>query len=265
MYQEATLTYSTPIAPPAGRGAARERMANELHNDAAWLAAYRRGDADALSRLYERYAPELRDILKKGLVTRGEQGRVRIQLREADEQEEVVQEVFARVFSETTRRNYQGVAPFFPYLSRICRNVVVDRFHRQRREAQMFRSDVMETPSGQWSYADRTAAEKSGPVAMGQSPERRASRAALADLLSTFLSTLNDEERALLTLYYEDDASQRDAAERLGISRQRVRTVVGRLRRRLLKHLRQHGWIEDLDVGQLLHALALLAAAGGCT
>ncbi len=263
MLDETTLTFSAPVVPSqACRAFAHEPMRpTELHADARWLARYRLGEPEALARVYETYAPELEDVLRKGLVTRGAQGRVRIRLDD-DERQEVVNEVFVRVFEDRTRRNFTGNAPFFPYLARICRNVVVDRHRRERRDAQMFRSDVTETASGQWSYADRTAAERSGPVALGRSPERSASRSALADAMRTFLDTLSDEERALLTLYYEDDSSQREAAERLGLGRQQVRTMIARLRTRLLRHLRQQGWIEDLDAAELLRALAALAAAG---
>jgi len=259
-----TLSLSAPVPRPRGRRAsACESMSRpELHRDAQWLAAYRRGDADALDRIVRTYGPELREILTKGLVTRQDERRARYRPADEDEMAEITNEVFLRAISERTRQNYEGVAPFFPYLARICRNVVVDRFHRAQRERRMFESDQVMTASGEWSRADRTAASASGPVALGRSPERSATRRAMAAALAEFLADLTDEERALLRVYYDDDASQRQAAEQLGMNRNRVRAVISKLRTRMLRHLEAEGWLDDANPDDLKRTLQVLLTTG---
>ncbi|MFT6396502.1 MAG: RNA polymerase sigma factor (sigma-70 family) [Bradymonadia bacterium] len=233
-----------------------------MHTDSHWLAGYRRGDADALKRVFETHSDELQKLLLTGMVTKSEGKRVRIRIQDPDERDEITNEVFARAFSVATRRNYRGIAPFFPYLCRICRNVVVDRFHAARREQALFRSDNVDSPSGGFALSEQAADWQTGPVSLGRSPELSAARSQLSTALQSFMTTLTDEERELLRLYYEDDASQRDAAERLGIDRNRVRYLVAGVRRRLLTHMRNERLIDKLDPNQLLEIIAALIVAG---
>lgn len=266
MHDSAALTFVTPVPIPRYRGGVRpsdSMSSSQLHSDPHWLAGYRRGDTAALQRIVDEHGDELRRILEVGLVTRSDGQRVRLRIVDPDARDEIVNEVFARAFSDATRRNYKGVAPFFPYLCRICRNVVVDRHHESRRQAELFRSDNVESPSGGWAFSDRAADWETGPISMGRSPELSAARAQLATALSEFMSSLSDQERALLRAYYEDDASQRAAAESLGVDRNRVRYLVAGVRRRLLVHMRNEKVIQELDPGQLLEIIAALVVAGG--
>ena len=267
MHDSNAIAFATPAPNLRRRGSARptpEFMSTtaQLHTDPHWLAGYRRGDTEALQRVVDEHAVELRRILEVGLVTKSEGKRVRLRITDPDERDEIVNEVFARGFSAATRRNYKGVAPFFPYLCRICRNVVVDRFHASRREAELFQPDHVDSPSGGWAFSERAADWQTGPISMGRSPELSAARTQLATALAEFMESLSDQERALLRTYYEDDASQRAAAERLGVDRNRVRYLVAGVRRRLLSHMRQERVIRDLDPNQLLELIAALVVAG---
>ncbi len=267
MHDSSAIALPTPVPHQRRWGSVRsttDRMSDShlLHKDPHWLAGYRCGESEALQRVFETHSEELQKLLLTGMVTKSEGKRVRVRIQDADERDEIINEVFARAFSVATRRNYKGVAPFFPYLCRICRNVVVDRFHASRRERAMFRSDNVESPSGGFSLSDQAADWETGPVSMGRSPELAAARSQLATALGTFMETLNDEERELMRLYYEDDASQRSAAERLGIDRNRVRYLVAGVRRRLLTHMRNERLIDELDPNQLLEIIAALVVAG---
>lgn len=267
MHDSSALALPAPASHQRRQGSVRSatnQMSSStlLHKDPHWLAGYRRGDADALQRVFDSHSDELQKLLTTGMVTKSEGKRVRIRIQDPDERDEVINEVFARAFSVATRRNYRGVAPFFPYLCRICRNVVVDRFHESRRERALFRSDNVDSPSGGFALSEQAADWQSGPTSLGRSPEMSAARTQLATALQAFMTTLTDEERELMRLYYEDDASQRTAAERLGIDRNRVRYLVTGVRRRLLNHMRNERLIDELDPGQLLEIIAALIVAG---
>lgn len=203
MHDSSAIALPTPVPHQRPWGSVRsltDSMSDSklMHEDPHWLAGYRRGDAEALQRVFETHSEELKRLLLTGLVTKSEGKRVRIRIQDPDERDEILNEVFARAFSDATRRNYRGVAPFFPQLCRICRNVVVDRFHASRREQALFRSENADSPSGGYPLSDQAADWQTGPVSLGRSPELSAARSQVAAALAEFMTTLTDEERELL-------------------------------------------------------------------
>ncbi len=227
-------------------------VSDELHHDESWLQAYRRGESTAMARVYERYAPELQRMLRRGLRTRSADTRIRLVIRNEDERAEIVQEVFARAFSDSARRSYKGVAPYFPFLRRICRNVIVDRHRASKRARTRMVSDVQKTASGEYSRIERTGDDTGALFGLGRNPERSVLHQQIADALEGFVSELGEDEQRLVRLYYQDPISQRDAAAEMGVDRNRVRALVSGIRGQLLAYMRREGLIESLDPQELM-------------
>src|SRR3954467_14031751 len=74
----------------------------DLSQDRAWLDAYRRGDPVALERLFRCYAPLVFHLVRRGMAA----GATRAFLLDAQEEEDVVQQVFVRLLQPATRARY---------------------------------------------------------------------------------------------------------------------------------------------------------------
>lgn len=132
---------------------------------------------------------------------------------------DLVQETFARAFSQRARLAFDGLRDFGPYLATIARNLLVDWARRQGREIQ--------TDSVAAQLAQEDGDELDVPWA----------DAATIRIVEDYLAGLPRELADVHRERYVHSRSQRDAAKILGISRQQLRTRENRLRdglRRLL-------------------------------
>ena len=237
----------------------------DLHTNPTWLEGFRHGDRDALSRVYARYAPDLRLRLTRGIIAGGAVEGYRLRIHEDDAREEIIQETFLRALSEKSRARYDGARPFLPYLVRIARNIIVDQHRRSQRYDARFapehgRSDGDEPHSRIANAADTD----DSPLAMGRSPERASAKQELTAALLTFVRSLEPSEFELLRLYYEDDATQRQAAAQMGVDRNHVRKLIAQIRAKLLEEMRQQGLIQTMSPDELLGLAALvLSSLGG--
>jgi RNA polymerase sigma factor (sigma-70 family) len=96
---------------------------------------------------------------------------------------------------------------------------------------------------------------------LGPSPEREVHDGQVRELVAGFLATLAPDERALIEARFVEGLSQRDAADSLGLGRQRLRTHEKALRRKLLDYLREHG--ESALVEGVVVSVGLPALIGG--
>jgi DNA-directed RNA polymerase specialized sigma24 family protein len=78
-------------------------------------------------------------------------------------------------------------------------------------------------------------------VDVGPTPERELHDRQVLELVERFLATLTPDDRRLIELRHVEGLSQRDAADVLGLGRQRIRTREQALRVKLLAYLREHG------------------------
>jgi RNA polymerase sigma-70 factor, ECF subfamily len=193
------------------------------------LRQYRAGDPKACEEMYWLYVGQVETIVREGVLRFGG-GRDAPASRRA-EVADLVQEIFLKAFSPRTRLGYDGSRPFAPYLYAIARNVLVDWARARGREV----------PTEDWilEVSLQGASEPSPPA---YSDPRT------MDLLERFVRSLPPDLRAVHEQRYVVGLSQMDAAKALGLSRQAVRTLEGRLRQRLQ---------EALDVDELESALAL--------
>lgn len=170
----------------------------------------RLGERAAIERVYRDHRGDVERAVRNGLR--------RASKLSAANVSDVVQEVFAKAFSERVRVRYDGTRPFAPYLQRIAGSVLADWLRRARRQiACDIDLDIIECD------------DESACAGCGTFPQD------LQDMARRYILTLDSDLRKIHEVRFVAGASQLDAARSLGISRQRLRT----LERKLVEGLRQ--------------------------
>jgi RNA polymerase sigma-70 factor (ECF subfamily) len=189
-----------------------------LDGDRDLLDRYRRGERGALARIYWAYVDPVERLVTSCLRMQGA-----ARPNSAVSVEDLVQEVFTRAFSQRARTAYDGVRDYAPYLFTIARNVVADVFRRLGREVV---TDLA-TLSDQVLVDDTRSPDPSLSTDMRVLARVR-----------DFLAHLPADLAAVHHQRYELGVSQRDAAQALGITRQRLRTLEKKLRDSVVRELR---------------------------
>lgn len=221
-----------------------------LSSDRRLLEGFRRGETDALTAVYNEYAPALAAFLARGF-TFSSKGRL-LQFRgyhQPFDLENALQETFARAFSERARLSYDGLSPYKSYLTAIARNLVLSEL--RRREVAM--SQLVHVREDGEEIAPRVAdVDASAPGVMGattsESPQPSAEhefmRQELLKLYRAFVGELDDKERGFFDARFEQRRTQVDAGAAVGLSHMQARTLEKKLRKRFLKFMHSHGYLE---------------------
>jgi RNA polymerase sigma-70 factor, ECF subfamily len=188
-----------------------------LAGDRAWAAAFKRGERDALERVFFSYAD---GVARQIRATR---------LREHDV-EAVVHEVFLKAFSESARLSWDGLRPFGAWLNTMTRNLLIDRARKERR-LQFRDPDDMPTV-----------------IDDGPDPSSHLDALELRDVLTSFRTTLSAEDASLFHTRFERQQSIAQTAALLQWSEIRVRKSDTALRARLLHALRAAGFFRDTKI-----------------
>src|SRR5689334_2651371 len=99
------------------------------------LREFRDGAQHALGTVYRAYVGHVTGVVRAALRRYGAPGRGRAHpLGAASDVSDLIQEVFARAFEPRTRRRFDGVREYGPYIGRIARNVVADHLRHRRRQ-----------------------------------------------------------------------------------------------------------------------------------
>ncbi len=188
-----------------------------LESDRAWSAAFKRGDKDALARVFLAYAD---DVARQVRATRVFEHEV----------ESLVHEVFVKAFSPRSREAWDGLRPFGAWLNTMTRNLLIDRARRERRLDVRAPDDMPVLVDDRPDAADHHDAHE------------------LAGALAAFRATLSAEEQQLFSTRFERDQSLSQAARALGWSEIRVRKLDTSLRARLLRALQDAGFLQSVRV-----------------
>ena len=202
-----------------------------LEDDRELLDGFRAGERTALSRVYEAYAREVELVARRGFVT-GMQAEHRVPGASAEDVRDLVQETFVRAFAPKARASYDGLRPYRPYLLRILKNLMIDRARASNREAL----------EGATGVGDIDAAIDRNEVLQLDAPmpaDEALRWKRLREAYHEYREEMDDEELELVRLRYEDGLSQRDAADAMGATRRRVRTVEDRIRSGLAAFLKK--------------------------
>jgi len=190
------------------------------------LARFRDGDREALETVYRAYVGKVSDIVAHGFRIVATGGAVAGLGRRPAALADAVQEIFLKAFSRNARVAFDASREFGPYLATIARNVLVDRARRSGREILMPEVDL--------DVAGTGSAGDPYPEIPAQWEDETAITVA-----RQFIQGLPPELARLHQVRYVDGLSQRDAAAHLGITRQTLRTLEGKLREGLRQALQR--------------------------
>ncbi len=194
------------------------------------LDGFRAGDRDALTRVYREHVEEVAALLRMGFAF--DAGGIRrrfVGYGSAFELQDALHETFRRAFEPRARDAYDGIRPYGPYLRAIARNVVLRAFRAR---------EIAFPPDGEGAEANVAVTLGAPPH---EKPDEALARQQARALVRNFVASLAPPDQELVRLRFEEGLSQRDAADRLEVGRQRVRTREAKIRRRLLAHLRARG------------------------
>ncbi|MBL8953157.1 MAG: sigma-70 family RNA polymerase sigma factor [Myxococcaceae bacterium] len=203
-----------------------------LTEDRQLLSRFRAGERQSMELVFRHYAPQLSALVARGLSTRG--GRIRPS--SPFEVGAVVQEAFARAFTEKARGAYDGASDYLQYLAAIARNELLNQ---QRGREDLTEQDVLESQLGGAS-PNSGAAVGAAPA----SPEQATEERELHGLVSNFLAARDAREQEVYRARFEQHLTQEDAAAVLGLTRIQVRRLEAKLRRDLFAHLRSSGYLD---------------------
>jgi RNA polymerase sigma factor (sigma-70 family) len=183
--------------------------------EADLLRGFRRGERDALARVYRLHIDAVDDLVRAALLRAGAFSAANL----AD----LVQDVFMKAFADAARDGYDGLRDYAPYLLTIARNVVIDWLRRAGREIPT---------------SDLEAAL--GADASGTDGEQPFPPPVLA-LAAAYVRALPPELKAVHERRFVLAEPQLQASAALGLSRQRLRTLEAKLVEGLRRELRRAG------------------------
>jgi len=185
-----------------------------LRSNRSLLDGFRAGRPEALTTVYWEYVRRIEQLLSTGFDLRSQGTRIRGVGGKPHDLADLVQEVFARAFSEKGRRGYDGLRDYGPYLYAIARNILIDRSRAQGREITI--------PFARLEAAIDAQTEAPDPPPWAAP--------ATMKVVEEYLAALPQDLREVHKLRYEEGHSQEQAAEKLGVGRQTLRTLEQRLR-----------------------------------
>ena len=223
-----------------------------LAKDPQLLEAFKRGDRDAMEKVYRHYFRGVTAFLRKGFTFRSGTGHFYFRgIQDPNELKNGVQEVFRRAFEDRARQSYNGINSFTNWVLAIGRNMVINQF----RNREIAFSDYI-APSderGHLTIMDDEITEEFSGVLYGRPSKPQDSlfeHSELKKLIASFSTELTEHDRKLMLLRFAEGLGQEETAKQLGSTRMKVRTAESRLRSRLRAYLRNSGYIDHLPQGR---------------
>jgi RNA polymerase sigma factor (sigma-70 family) len=209
--------------------------------DRRLLEGFRRGEPEALVRVYRHAVPRVAGLLKGGFGF--ESGGRRCQFhgtRSAFDLEDRVQEVFARAFSERARLAYDGLSSYEGYVLGIARNLIIDDFRKKERALVEYSIELPEPAPG---LRPGTAFDPLlGHLSPSGDPHEDLGRAELVGLVRRFAEGLPHREQEVYRLRFVEELEHRDIAHRTGLSPAKIKTSEQRIRARFFEFMQAHGY-----------------------
>lgn len=200
-----------------------------FENNRALLDKFREGERAAMATVYERFVDDVETLARRGFSLPD----VHIRGTTIQEQRELVQETFAKAFSERARISFDGLRPYRPFLLRITKNLMIDRLRSQNGPHRAELGDL------------EKFLEKGTEFSPVPEVDHDLHWARLSAASAQFIADLDQESQKIVRMRFEDDLSQDKVCAALGCSRRRVRTTEVRVRKQLRKHLGALGLLDD--------------------
>lgn len=183
-----------------------------LRDDGRCREAFRRGERWAMEAVYRRYVPLVHTIVSQGFG--GFRG-----FYDPAQREDAVQAVFMSAFEERARLAYDGLGDYARFLRGIAQNVCRQLLDKDRRFAR--------TPDVEEAVAEDLE------VQYLANEER--------DLARRFRDGLHDPtERAVLDAYFAQGEAEETLAQRLGLTRYRLRKVIATIHKKMVRFQKEH-------------------------
>lgn len=216
-----------------------------LPDDRGLLDGFRRGDPEALARVYEAYAEHVSTIVTHGFAFSSEGKACRFHgYRSRFDLEDAVHEVFLRAFSERARHSYDGLRPFETWLAAITRAVVIDDFRARRR--LLLRFSVEEEPHREEAADGGVSADPvDGVVSPTGNPGLDAEGRELTEIIARFRESLSESESEVFRLRFQEGKSLSEVEAETGRSPSKVKTLERALRKRILDLVWRSGYLDD--------------------
>ena len=188
----------------------------DLDPDVRLMLAVRDGDSAAFEQLVTRYQGRLLTVLQHWLGQR-------------DQAEDLVQEVFLRVFR--ARKDYQPAARFSTWIFTIAHNVARNarRTLSRRREVHMQQQAT--------ESRELAALEELAKAASGLMPARQLDKREMSDIVNLAIGTLNERQRMAVLLCKFEGLSYVDIADTMEMTPSAVKSLLSRARGNLREAL----------------------------
>jgi RNA polymerase sigma-70 factor (ECF subfamily) len=153
----------------------------------------------------------------------------------ADEAEDLAQEVFLRVYR--TRKKYTPKAKFSTWLFTIANNLALNAL-RDRQRRPVLPLEVRESGPLGPRPAENAAAARDEP------PAHNLQQQELADVIRKALDDLNERQRVAIVLNKFEDMNYADIAEVMGLSVKAVKSLLSRARMKLREALQGYIYMD---------------------
>lgn len=180
------------------------------------LARAREGDEEAARALVERLHPLVMKIVRAHLPRRAAE-------------EDLAQEVFARVFERLDQYEARAGVPFDHWVARLAVRTCLDALRAERRRPELRMADLSE---GEATWLETLSDGRQDPAA-------EASAASARDLVDRLLAALGPEDRLVIRLIDLEEKSVAEVCQWTGWSAVGVRVRVFRARQRLRRAARE--------------------------
>jgi RNA polymerase sigma-70 factor, ECF subfamily len=155
----------------------------------------------------------------------------------ADEAEDLAQEVFLRVYR--TRHKYTPKAKFSTWLFTIANNLALNALRNRKRKPSVSLEVNDSTMSGPWSI-------QQGAIARDEPPTRNLAHQELSEVIRNALEGLNDRQRIAIILNKFEDMNYTEIAEVMGLTTKAVKSLLSRARGRLREALQGYIYMDSV-------------------
>jgi len=154
----------------------------------------------------------------------------------ADEAEDLAQEVFLRVYR--ARKKYRARCKFSTWLFTIANNLAMNAL-RSRQRKPVVRLDSHASDSSVFRPADQIVADSSG-----NQPVRRIQRRELAGVIRQAVEALNERQRMAVVLNKFEEMNYAEIAEVMGLTTKAVKSLLCRARTNLRAALQDYIYMD---------------------